>query len=147
MKKTLILLLTTISLNILSQDIYEIDIKAIEHKEIIYTADAYFYLELKLAGLIELNGVIFKNDTCQCPVMYKATIDKVELYNECTNKMYSFETLIDFGGKKIISISEGVNITIPDFMYFPNESGITTVPGMIDTRLLYIWPTDTIKAY
>lgn len=121
MKKTLILLLTALSLNLFSQDKMN-DKQAMKEKHIDFSTH---YLYFELFGLIELNGVIFENDTCQCPVMYKATIDKVELYDECTKQAYVFDKFITYGDKKIISISN-----VYDRVYLPS-----------------LWDADTIVFY
>lgn len=129
MKHILIILLTIISLNSFSQNKMN-EKQAIKEKHIDFTTQ---HLYFELSGLIELDGVIFKNDTCQCPIVYTANINKVKIFNKCTKEEYVFNEFITYGEKKIISINELVDINgnwndlnLPYF-FTPTNEGIITL--------------------
>jgi hypothetical protein len=102
--------------------------RALKEKHIDFSKE---YLYFELTGLIELNGIIFNNDTCDCPIIYKATINNTELVNKCTNEKYDFLKFITFGKKKIISIDNSTEIKLdfrqsdPQWFFVPDQ-GITT---------------------
>ena len=102
MKYLTLIALISISLTSFSQDKMN-EKRAMNEKHIDFSKE---YLYFELTGLIELNGVIFNNDTCNCSIIYKATINTTELINKCTNNEYVFIKFITFGKNKIISISD-----------------------------------------
>lgn len=118
MKHLTLILLTLITLNSFGQMNEK---RALKEKHIDFSKE---YLYFELTGLIELNGVIFRNDTCSCPIIYKATIEKVELINKCTKVSYDFVKFVKFGDEKIIRISEVNEINL-------NEITIPSYPGTI----------------
>jgi hypothetical protein len=47
------------------------------------------YIQFKIHGLIEIDGHIFKNDTCTCYIIYKADLEGVTLINSCSKVQYT----------------------------------------------------------
>ena len=46
------------------------------------------YIYFTLHGLIEIDGHIFKNDTCKCPIIYQATLDGITIIDTCIKVKY-----------------------------------------------------------
>lgn len=46
------------------------------------------YIYFTLHGLIEIDGHIFKNDTCKCPIIYQATLDGITIIDTCIKVEY-----------------------------------------------------------
>ncbi len=45
---------------------------------------------MRLLGLIEIDGHIFNNDTCSCPIIYKADLNGIEIKDTCTYIEYKY---------------------------------------------------------
>jgi hypothetical protein len=59
--------------------------QAIKETHIDFTKQYIFFT---LHGLIEIDGHIFKNDTCKCPIIYKSTLDGITIIDTCKKIEY-----------------------------------------------------------
>lgn len=67
------------------------------------------YYESNLSGcLIEIDGHTFLNDTCDCPIIYKATLDKITI-TDCNGKEYDHR-ICGEKGCEIIHLEKQVEI-------------------------------------
>lgn len=79
------------------------------------------YIFFTLHGLIEIDGHTFKNDTCKCPIIYKATLDGVTIIDTCKKVEYTHRKCNEKGCKIIHLIkseSDVIEIT-PDRRILP----------------------------
>lgn len=85
--KKLILILTIIlfGLNLNSQTRKLNEKECIKKSHIDFTKE---YIYFSIHGLIEIDGHVFKNDTCKCPIIYKANIDGITIIDTCKNIKY-----------------------------------------------------------
>lgn len=84
MKKTIIIILLLIPSFLFAQNKVN-EKRAIEKSHIDFSKE---YLFFTLSGLIEIDGHAFKNDTCKCPIIYKSTLDGIDIVDTCANKHY-----------------------------------------------------------
>lgn len=94
--------------------------KEFVHSNVVYDP---VYFQCELQGLIEIDGHTFLNDTCDCPIIYKATLDKITI-SDCNGKEYTHRIC----GEKdcqIIHLVEKISTefnpyNLPGIMYFNN---------------------------
>jgi hypothetical protein len=48
------------------------------------------YIWFEISGLIEIDGHIFKNDTCKCSIIYIANLKEVTITDTCKNIKYEY---------------------------------------------------------
>jgi len=92
--------------------------QAIKESHIDFTKQ---YLFFTIHGLIEIDGHIFKNDTCKCPIIFQATIDGITIIDTCTKIKYVHRTC-HIKGCPIIHLEEEkpfVEPTQPNWRYTP----------------------------
>ncbi len=95
------------------------------------------YIYFTLSGKIEIDGHLFKNDTCKCPIIYQATLDGVTIIDTCAKVKY-FHRKCNLKGCKIIHLSKEEKLEIIDYDYWPKIQPLLdhnldlTVPGKIN---------------
>jgi hypothetical protein len=75
------------------------------------------YIYFTLHGLIEIDGHIFKNDTCKCPIIYQATLDGITIIDTCTKVKYVHRKC-NVKGCKIIHLNKE-ELEVVDYDYWP----------------------------
>ena len=132
MKKLLLILL--FALPIITQAQQKMTEKQVMKESHIDFSRQYIYFTLH--GLIEINGHIFKNDTCKCPIIYQATLDGITIIDTCIKVKYVHRKC-NVKGCKIIHLTKETEpeITYP---YWPNVQPLLdhqldlTVPDKIN---------------
>jgi len=84
MKKLIIILMVLIPLFGIGQKVNEK--RAMNERRLDLTKE---YLFFDIAGMIEINGHIFKNDTCKSPIIFKADLDGVSIIDTLQNIKYT----------------------------------------------------------
>ena len=87
--------------------------RVIKEKHIDFTTEVIYF---ELHGMIEIDGHVFMNDTCKCPIIYYANLDGVTLIDTCRNVKYSHRTC-DKPGCKIIHLVE-IQPVLTDPVYY-----------------------------
>ena len=106
--------------------------QAIEKSHIDFTKQ---YLFFTIHGLIEIDGHIFKNDTCKCPIIFQATIDGITIMDTCTKTKY-IHRKCNKKGCPIIHLEEELTPVVqPNKMWFyqPTEQNFRLLNNQIDT--------------
>jgi hypothetical protein len=109
--------------------------QAIEKSHIDFTKQ---YLFFTIHGLIEIDGHIFKNDTCKCPIIFQATIDDITIIDTCTKTKYTHR-VCKIKGCPIIHLEVESGYTAPaiqpSWRYFhqPTEQNLRLLNNQIDT--------------
>ena len=114
MKKLLLLLL--FALPVITQAQQKMTEKQVMKETHIDFSRQYIYFTLH--GLIEIDGHIFKNDTCKCPIIYQATLDGITIIDTCTKVKYVHRKC-NVKGCKIIHLTKKEETEIIDYRYLP----------------------------
>ena len=91
--------------------------RVMNEKHIDFTKE-YIYFEV--SGLIEIDGHTFLNDTCKCPIIYKANIKGITIFNKCNNVKYEYRKCSK-KGCNIIHLIEIENIKIENMYQWDNR--------------------------
>ncbi|MFI5404898.1 MAG: hypothetical protein ACHQ1D_00145 [Nitrososphaerales archaeon] len=65
--------------------------KLLTEREVIQLSHLDFSKEVilfTLSGMLEIDGHVFKNDTCKCPIMYFADLCSVSIRDTCNGILY-----------------------------------------------------------
>jgi len=76
------------------------------------------YIYFTLHGLIEIDGHIFKNDTCKCPIIYQATLDGITIIDTCIKVKYVHRKC-NVKHCKIIHLTKETESEMIDYRYLP----------------------------
>lgn len=101
----LTILVLTISVNLCGQEKMN-EQRCIKEDHIDFSKEIIIFA---LSGEIEIDGHTFLNDTSKCKIMYKADLDQVIIYNDCTMAEYAHR-VCGVGGCKIIHLTEAIFI-------------------------------------
>ena len=86
MRTLLTILVLTISVNLCGQ-IKMKEQRAMKESHIDFTKE---YIYFTIHGLIEIDGHIFKNDTCKCPIQFQANLEGITIIDTCLNMKYEY---------------------------------------------------------
>lgn len=83
------------------------------------------YIYFTIHGLIEIDGHIFKNDTCKCPIQFQANLEGIVIIDTCQNIKYEYRKCSK-PDCKIIHLIEKIDVNYykpGGFQYFltPNS--------------------------
>ena len=95
--------------------------QAIQKSHLDFTKE---YLWFEMSGQIEIDGHIYKNDTC--PIIYEANLDEVRIYSKCDpDQLYEHRTC-SVKGCNIIHLIKKERVTWDKWnpMTWPHDSGI-----------------------
>lgn len=105
MKKLIFILMAMVSLAAFSQEkLTEKDV--IKNSHIDFTKQ---YISFVISGMIEIDGHIFKNDTCKSPILYRSNLDEVVLIDSLSGTRYEHRTC-GKEGCKIIHLTKKESI-------------------------------------
>ena len=88
MKKLIFILMAMVSLAAFSQE-------KLTEKDVIKNSHIDFntqYISFVITGMIEIDGHIFKNDTCKSPILYRSNLDEVVLMDSLSGTRYEHRT-------------------------------------------------------
>jgi hypothetical protein len=90
-------------------------------KEFVHSNGVYepIYFQCELQGLIEIDGHTFLNDTCDCPIIYKATLDKITI-SDCNGKEYTHR-ICGKEGCEIIHLVKQIETVIYPYNWYFND--------------------------
>lgn len=97
--------------------------QAINKKHINFSKEVLYF---NLSGLIEIDGHTFMNDTCKCPILYIANLEKITIIDTCKNIRYLTRKCARTGCEVIHLIQKSTTsgtIIVPDDMYWHGGGG------------------------
>jgi hypothetical protein len=92
--------------------------RTMKESHIDFTKEYIFFI---IHGLIEIDGHIFKNDTCKCPIIFKANLDGVTIIDTCLKQTYTHRICAHKNCRIIHLIKkESLELNINPFGRWPN---------------------------
>jgi len=102
--------------------------RTMKEKHIDFTEEVIYF---ELSGFIEIDGHIFKNDTCKCPIIYTADFDGITIMDTCTKTKY-MRRICDKPGCKILHLTKiEVTLTDPYEQFYLDDRWLDVTPNII----------------